>query len=817
MKRTSIKIAIGLALATAGTAHAAGPLYLWQGGETPTPYKWDTSNGPIPVYTDGGQADANGVPTFTFDAAGEFAFLTIERANEITAFAFNEWNSVSMSTFDAQIAGTIESVTGIADVTGANATEIYDVENGYGFFINYDTDGSILEDYFGVSRDGVLGIAFPEWADEATGEITEATAVINGWYVYDTDTEGNMMAGVFTHEFGHAINLSHTQVNGDLAYAPVFANRTAGPRTCENLPEIQYFQQIETMFPFISNGSPAAEAQSEISVTDDKVAISNLYPTAQYATELGSISGVLRLKDGQTEYSGVNVIARNVNNPFFDAVSAQSGDQTQGLVGPDGRFTINGLTPGESYVLYINEIWQGGFPTAPQPIVSQAEYWNTAEGSDPATDDVCDATPIVAEAGVTKTADITFNGYMDGIQYTPIISAFLTDMAKNGRSSAGQAGSTAFKWDAIHGFKVLGEGIVGGNVKTNRNGKLLTVMHDRNGNGIGEAALFQFKGESLKGDIQHLGDLNGNTCGGAGQAGINSSYPWDVDAAGHTVVGTAYVDTDGDGGCTSYSKQEVVPFIWTHGKDGGMRQLDNSGIPRTTTWARAHAVSGNGKVVLGNNGGSAALAWVEEGPVKVLYGGEYSAREATAVNYDGTRVALDTFSKGPVLWNPYTEEYTEIGSLTWCVDLPYNHFFLGNLCEQGFTPEEIEAAVGPVALLPIDMNDDGTVIVGRGGSLRTGTVGGLYVEGLGWMSLANFFKRQGVAEAFDFPMDNPLSVDGDGNKLVGGLAGAQMSWYVDMSEVFVCEDGKDVSTTFPDGLVNKVQNGAEIGRCAFID
>ena len=38
-----------------------------------------------------------------------------------------------------------------------------------------------------------------------------------------------------------------------------------------------------------------------------------------------------------------------------------------------------------------------------------------AEGSNPATDLPCDATPIHAEAGVTKQADITFNGYKQGV------------------------------------------------------------------------------------------------------------------------------------------------------------------------------------------------------------------------------------------------------------------------------------------------------------------------------------------------------------------------------------------------------------------
>ena len=44
------------------------------------------------------------------------------------------------------------------------------------------------------------------------------------------------------------------------------------------------------------------------------------------------------------------------------------------------------------------------------------------------------------QAGVAKTANITFNGYMQGVQFTPVVSAYLMDLAKNGRSAAGLSG-----------------------------------------------------------------------------------------------------------------------------------------------------------------------------------------------------------------------------------------------------------------------------------------------------------------------------------------------------------------------------------------
>ena len=54
---------------------------------------------------------------------------------------------------------------------------------------------------------------------DENGRITEATALLNGWAVGADDPTGARVAGVFTHEFGHAINLSHSQVNGPLVYS----------------------------------------------------------------------------------------------------------------------------------------------------------------------------------------------------------------------------------------------------------------------------------------------------------------------------------------------------------------------------------------------------------------------------------------------------------------------------------------------------------------------------------------------------------------------------------------------------------------------
>lgn len=809
-----------LALAVAGpVAQAAGPLYLTD-SNPPRPLAWDTAKGPIPVWTDGGGA-------FTYDFDGVTPFITIERANEITQFAFDQWGNVPTATFKAKIAGTIKGKTGIADVTGANAAQFYEQENGYGFWVLYDTNGDILEDYFGVPKWAVLGIAFPEWTDE-NGRITEATALLNGWYVDAADTDGNRVAGVFTHEFGHAINLSHSQVNGPLVYSsyPFDGSRRypGVPGCVDPVYRSDWYDDtvnradpaiIETMYPFIDTFGDVGKEQSTITHPDDVAAISNLYPTPAYLTGRGSISGVLRLKDGRTQFSGINVIARNVRNPLFDAVSAMTGDQTQGRLGPDGRFTIRNLTPGQDYLVYIEEIADGGYPTTPQMLVSQGEYWNAAESSNPASDRPCDATPIRAQAGVTKTADITFNGYAQGVQFTPIVNAYLTDLAKNGRSAAGVFETTAFIWNQSKGFEVLPPEVVANNGSMTRNGQWMTVNVDFDGDGISQAAL-----RSSNGTLVSLGDLNGDSCGGSSANGVASSYGWAVDDTGRTAVGTAYLDRDRDGSCESPGASEILPFIWTAGK--GMRELDTKSLPMNELpWVRAHAVSGNGEVVLGTSNFQYAYAWVKEGKVINLterYGADASAY---AVSFDGRRVALNLMDpatgqgRGVALWD-YAHGLTPIGALQWCRDVPWLSFETGDTCDT-MTGTEIEAIAGKPPMEIFDMSDDGSVLVGRSGSFWTGFVGALWIEQVGWLTWEQFFRRQGVAEASNVQFSNPISISGTGSEVVGGSVGASFSWLVNMSQVFVCERGNSVQTGFPNGLRAKIAGGAKLGRCEHLD
>lgn len=831
---------IGLAL-SASAAHASGPLIISDETGVLRPVVWVTSNGPIPVYTDGGGA-------FTYDFDGVTPFITLDRANAITAESFLQWSQVPTSTFEATIQGTIAEQTGVADVTSANIANFIGVANGPGFWVIYDTDGSIMEDFFGVPNTAVLGISTPEFGD-GNGHITESWTVMNGWAVdaSDTGTEGPVdpdrisrgdfdtfvprgsnYAGVFTHEIGHAINLSHSQTNGQMVYesytyaplypgaagcvAPLYSYNDFSADPSEMIDPAS----IETMFPFIDSAGVGGKEQSTVNISDDVTGISNLYPTTEYLANTGSISGLLRLKDGVTQYSGINVIARNVANPLFDAVSDMSGSATQGEIGPDGRFTIRGLTPGAQYQLYIEEIIAGGYPTTPQALISEGEYWNTAEASNPLTDVACDATSVTATAATTGTANITLNGFDDGVQFTPLAEVFLTSLSTDGTRAGGSAGGgvVAVRWDKVTGFEVLPEGMGTNNGNIDGPGLRMAIQHDPDGNGIAEPAIW-----NQNGTIQYLGDLNGDTCGGSGQAGPQSALAWGMDRSASKVVGLGYIDRDTDGDCES-GNDEVVPFIWD--ATGGMRELvHDTSLP----WTRANTVSGNGRVVLGVSNFEKAWAWVDEGPqidLTALTG----TLDANAVNFDGSAVATAGFDEntfrelGTVLWNPWlgtgANSLTNVDSLRYCVDVPYLDFFGEDACET-MTPEEVYDQVGVVPVNVFGINDAGTVLVGRGGSFFTGFYGAMWVKDIGWMVMADFLREQGVVEANSTPIDNPIAISGTGDTIMGGLAGVSYTWLIDLNEVYACKNGTSIQTTFPDGLRAEVINGADVGRCEYLN
>jgi len=373
-------------LTSLAPAFAGGPLILFAPG---TPFKYP---GPLVLFTDND-------PMFSTTAP-----ITNAMADATAAAAIAEWTAVPTATFVGSVGGDFASI-GLPDITLANVGLVLGAFNGGGYHIIYDHNGAIIA---ALAGPGVLGFSGPEFA--IGPDLIESVAVLNGASVSATDVTLSAWSGVFTHEFGHGINLAHSQTNG----AIVFFGNATGPSGCPagGLPYVgtPTFADLETMYPFIDPSPPVTSGPDQFTVDqlDDIASVSNVYPAAGWPGSTRRITGTIFLSNGTTPIGGVNVIARNVADPFGDAISALSGDFTQ--TPGDGLYTFNGLTPGASYVVYVDGIVAGGFSQTPISLPGPEEFFNgAAESSNSTTDDPCASSGIVPVAGTPFTANIIFN------------------------------------------------------------------------------------------------------------------------------------------------------------------------------------------------------------------------------------------------------------------------------------------------------------------------------------------------------------------------------------------------------------------------
>ena len=372
-----------LAFLIGGRAWAAGPLFVNDSG---VPLVW--TQRPVPWSSD----------------AGGLGVLDHTAAAQLVDQSFAVWANVPTASISFADAGTLS-----VDVTAANVGQFLGVCNDGISPIVFDTDGSITDALLGAgSSNSILGFAGPECGTFSPPVITEASAVLNGKFLDGIATSANpevglaTFAGVLVHEFGHYVNLDHSQIN----LLEAFDGNTANDDT------------IATMFPFLVSG-PEARTLAR----DDEVSLSMLYPSPTFATTTATITGEIRRGDTDAPFTGAFVIARNVADPRHDAVGFVSGARFRpGSLDPStlaGGYELAGLTPGADYTVEVEAVSplftagsSVGPLSPPATLPGPPEFWsgNAEAGTNPPDDPGADGAPIPVTAGVVTTGiDVVLN------------------------------------------------------------------------------------------------------------------------------------------------------------------------------------------------------------------------------------------------------------------------------------------------------------------------------------------------------------------------------------------------------------------------
>lgn len=306
------------------------------------------------------------------------------QGHDLIEEAFDIWEGVSVASGLAfNDAGDVG-----ADITGGTSGNwgTYFEITSEGLFnvlgddsiIFFDADGAWFSQFFGSSAEYVLGISSPAGYESSTRTISKGIAILNGM----ANPSSNQLKVTMTHEFGHFLNLAHTQLNWE--DWPTDSNGV-----------------LPTMFPYLSANSAASLTLHP----DDEAALAYLYPNSSALAGRGEISGKLTRKNGDA-VRAVLVNCRSTEESRENAVSYISDQTLEG----DGNYRCGALTPG-TYTVDIEPISVAINFFDPDPPLVTTEFYNgESESFDPEIDDRDDSTNVTATAGeTTPDIDVVIN------------------------------------------------------------------------------------------------------------------------------------------------------------------------------------------------------------------------------------------------------------------------------------------------------------------------------------------------------------------------------------------------------------------------
>ncbi len=287
-----------------------------------------------------------------------------QKAREWIAAALEEWTTVTMQKADRQFVDTTAITTEVGgeidkDITIANYAD-YVFDNSYpNTVVIFDQTGEITDDLVPGGKETVVGLSTPLLSSADGLRILKGVAIFNGYPLDQGTVSVEEYKGTIQHELGHLLNLDHSQVNHDVA------------GLCELGELCDYAQYIPTMYPELLTTHQASPHR------DDIVAISWIYPTADFEENFCTITGTVVDADGNP-LKGVNVYARRYvadegGGTDYYGLSAQMKassitdwtrvdvrSMVSGVLYPecagDGSYFLHGIKPGEEYVVRYDAI-----------------------------------------------------------------------------------------------------------------------------------------------------------------------------------------------------------------------------------------------------------------------------------------------------------------------------------------------------------------------------------------------------------------------------------------------------------------------------
>jgi hypothetical protein len=454
-----------------------------------------------------------------------------------------------------------------------------------------------------------------------------------------------------------------------------------------------------------------------------------------------------------------------------------------------GEFTLRGLTPGARYVVHVENILAGGFPTPQVVLPGPTEYFNGAhEGDDASSDDACDYVEIVVAAGETRSGiDIQVNGVKKAPQLVIDPAPNGSEITENGQTTGGTLidwygaaeswlhyqGSDSYAILPMGGIKMSDNGsVIGGRVIVD-NAYLparlvpgrrieLLPLPDSVPCDQGDGVLEYHSNHAISPDGSIMGGFLWN-CESPGETGyFRTSAATYSDAAGWTVL-NSHLDglssrvngIANDGTAIGWSALDWGWWegrIWKDGQELSVKDLAPAGIVEV---GEAMAITSDGSVVVG----------------------------------------IDAMNE---LYNPRSWRYRTATGEFEIIDIaepcsPWDWFCFG---EKPFNA--------------YDLADDGTLVGGLGG------VATLVNDVLGTQKLVDFLKGQGVINATDVGVASAgVKITTNGRHVIGWTAvdGALGSFKLSLDQLWVCRKGKSMQVGYPGGVASQLAKGAALGMC----